>query len=75
MVRLQRPTGKRPGEVLILPGIDLETGGNVWFYPPGSDLGPHGTHKNAYRGQDLVVPIGIRGQEVLRPWLRLNLSE
>src|SRR5262249_45494615 len=30
---------------------------------------------NAYRGQDRVIPIGPRGQEVLRPWLRLNLQE
>jgi integrase len=75
MVRLQRLTGMRPGEILIMRGIDLETGGKVWLYRPGSDRGPHGTHKNAYRGQDRVIPIGPRGQEVLRPWLRLNLSE
>jgi integrase len=75
MVRLQRLTGMRPGEVLILRCIDLESGGKVWLYRPGSDRGPHGTHKNAYRGQDRVIPIGPHGQEVLRPWLRLNLSE
>src|SRR5207237_1028218 len=33
------------------------------------------THKNSYRGQDRIIPIGPRGQEVLRPWLRLNLNE
>src|SRR5262249_18847959 len=32
-------------------------------------------HKNAYRGQHRVVPIGPRAQEVLKPWLRLNLHE
>src|SRR5262249_24117398 len=75
MVRLQRLTGMRPGEVLIMRGVDLEMSGEVWLYRPGSDRGLHGVHKNAYRGQDRVVPIGPRGQQVLRPWLRLNLSE
>jgi site-specific recombinase XerD len=75
MVRLQRLTGMRPGEVTVLRGIDLEMSGPVWLYRPGSDKGKHGAHKNAYRGQDRVVPIGPRGQEVLRPWLRLNLEE
>jgi hypothetical protein len=47
----------------------------VWLYRPGSDRGPHGTHKNAYRGHQRVILIGPKGQEVLRPWLRLNLQE
>src|SRR5262249_49181849 len=75
MVRLQLLTGMRPGEVVLMRGIDLDTSGKVWFYRPGSDQGPHGRHKNAYRGQQRVVPIGPRAQEVLRPWLRLNLHE
>jgi site-specific recombinase XerD len=75
MVRLQRLTGMRPGEVLIMRSMDLEMTGEVWLYRPGSDRGLHGAHKNAYRGQDRIVAIGPRGQEVLRPWLRLNLSE
>jgi integrase len=56
-------------------GLDLDTAGPVWFYRPGSDRGRHGAHKNAYRGQDRVIAIGPRAQEVLRPWLRLNLQE
>jgi integrase len=75
MVRLQRLTGMRPGEVTIMRGIDLEMTGKVWVYRPGSDQGEHGAHKTAYRGQDRVILIGPRGQEVLRPWLRLNLTE
>jgi integrase len=75
MVRLQRLTGMRPGEVAVMRGMDLEMSGPVWLYRPGSDKGKHGAHKNAYRGQDRVIPIGPRGQEVLRPWLRLNLQE
>jgi hypothetical protein len=75
MVSLQRLTGMRPGETVIMRGIDLEMREKVWLYRPGSDRGPHGAHKNAYRGHHRVILIGPKGQEVLRPWLRLNLQE
>jgi integrase len=75
MVRLQRLTGMRPGEVVVMRTIDLDTSGSVWLYRPGSDQGAHGRHKNAYRGHDRVVPIGPKAQETLKPWLRLNLHE
>jgi integrase len=75
MVLLQYHTGMRPGEVQILRGMDLDTGGRVWKYRPGSDRGRHGAHKTAWRGHDRTILIGPRGQEVLRPWLRLNLTE
>jgi integrase len=75
MVNLQLLTGMRPGEVVVMRGTDLETAGKVWVYRPGSDAGPHGKHKTSYRGQARVVLIGPRAQEVLRPWLRLNLQE
>jgi len=75
MVRLQLLTGMRPGEVIAMRGIDLDTSGPVWAYRPGSDREPHGAHKTAWRGHGRVVLIGPRGQEVLRPWLRLNIVE
>jgi hypothetical protein len=56
-------------------GMDLDTSGPVWVYRPGSDRGPHGKHKTAWRGHVRTVLIGPRGQELLRPWLRLNLTE
>jgi integrase len=75
MVRLQLLTGMRPGEVVVMRGMDLEMTSKVWSYRPGSDAGPHGKHKTAHRGQGRVIVIGPRAQEVLRPWLRLNLQE
>ncbi len=75
MVQLQRHTGMRPGEVVILRGIDLDTSGAVWFYRPGSDQGPHGKHKTAWRGHGKVIAIGPKAQEILKPWLRLNVME
>src|SRR5262249_9389955 len=59
----------------VMRGMDLEMTGKVWVYRPGSDAGPHGKHKTAHRGQARVILIGPRAQEVLRPWLRLNLQE
>jgi len=74
MVRLELLTGMRPGEVTIMRSMDLEMTGNVWAYRPGSDQ-PHGAHKTAYRGQTRTILLGPRAQQVLRPWLRLNLQE
>lgn len=75
MAELQLYSGMRPSEVVIMRGIDLTTSGKVWLYRPGSDQGPHGTHKTAWRGHDRVIALGPKAQEVLRPWLRPNLQE
>jgi integrase len=68
MVELQLATGMRPGEVVIMRGIDLDTSGAVWLYTPPA-------HKTAYRGHSRVIAIGPKGQSVLRPWLRLNVEQ
>jgi integrase len=68
MIRLQTLTGMRPGEVCAMRTADLETSGRVWFYRPL-------THKTAWRGKSRVIAVGPRAQEVLKPWLRLNLEE
>jgi integrase len=75
MAQLQRCTGALPGEICAIRGIDLETSGDVWVYRPGSDAGPAGRHKTGHRGHQRVILIGSRGQEILRPWLRLNVAE
>jgi integrase len=68
MIRLQTLTGMRPGEVCAMRTADLETSGRIWFYRPC-------THKTAWRGKARVIAIGPKAQEVLKPWLRLNLEE
>jgi transposase len=75
MVQVQLLTGMRPGEIVAMRTIDLDTSGKVWSYRPGSDQGPHGRHKTAHRGRDRTILIGPRAQEILRPWLRLALEE
>ncbi len=51
MVRLQRLTGMRPGEVCQLRPCDLDRSAAVWSYRPQR-------HKMAYRGRVRTVPIG-----------------
>jgi integrase len=73
MIQLQLLAGMRPGEVVILRAIDLDMTGKVWLYRPGSDQGQEGTHKTAYRGHQRIVPIGPRGQEIIRRFLQPDL--
>jgi integrase len=63
MVRLQLLTAMRPGEVVIMGGFDLDTGGPVWVYTPAK-------HKTAGRGHARAVYLGPKAQEVIRPFLR-----
>ena len=63
MVELQRLTGMRPGEVVILRAGDLDMGADVWVYAPAR-------HKTEHHGKTREVLIGPKGQDVLRPWLR-----
>lgn len=64
MLLLQWHTGMRSGEVRIMRGCDVERGGpgSVWLYRPH-------LHKNDWRGQERVVPLGPEAQRVLLPWL------
>jgi integrase len=70
MVRLQLLCGMRPGEVVNIRGLDIDTTGPVWLFRPGSDRGPRGAHKTAWRGHERVIPIGPRGQEIVRRYLK-----
>jgi len=62
MVRFQRLTGCRPGEVCKLRPCDLDRSGEVWAYRPAG-------HKLAHLGRDRVVWVGPQAQEVLLPYL------
>ena len=65
MVRLQRATGMRPGELVRLTVGEIDRTGAVWVYRPSA-------HKSAWRGKVREIPLGPRAQEILRPWLRLD---
>jgi integrase len=68
MVELQWWCGCRPGEAAQVRMMDLDTSGDIWTYTPES-------HKTEHHDLTRVVLIGPRGQDVLRPWFRCNLSE
>jgi integrase len=75
MVRVQRFTGARPGEVCAMRGIDIDRTDAVWVYRPGSDHGPHGKHKTAHKGHSRSIPIGPKGQAVLLPFLEAKAND
>lgn len=62
MVRFQRFTGCRPGEVCILRPRDVNRSGEIWRYVPAS-------HKMEHRDRQRVIFIGPKAQAVLAPYL------
>jgi integrase len=67
MVELQRLSGMRPGEVCSMRTIDVDTSGRVWIYTPES-------HKTEHHGRERRIYLGPKAQEILRPWLRPELT-
>ncbi len=62
MIELQLLTGMRPGELVILRPCDIDRSGKIWHYTPAH-------HKTQYRGDERIISIGPRGQEILTPFL------
>ncbi len=67
MIQLQRYTGMRPCEVIIMRGCDLDTSGKVWAYAPDS-------HKTEHHGRHRVIYLGPRAQKVLGPALKTDVN-
>jgi integrase len=68
MIELQRLTGRRPGEVVIMRACDLDTSGEVWIFTPPA-------HKTTHLGRERRICLGPRAQDVVRPWLRAVSTE
>ena len=62
MVRFERLTGCRPGEVCQLRPSDIDRTLAVWAYRPGS-------HKTEHHDRERVIFIGPKAQEVILPYL------
>jgi integrase len=62
MIRLQRLTGMRPCEVVIMRPCDIDTTSETWLYQPSE-------HKNLWRGHRRVVPLGPKARSILAPYL------
>jgi integrase len=67
MLELQLLTGTRPGEMRSMRSCDIDTSGDVWLYRPAH-------HKTQYKGKERVIAIGPRGQEIIKPFLKLELQ-
>lgn len=63
MIQLQRYTGMRPGEVILMRGCDLEKCSKVWVYTPQ-------IHKTEHHGRERRICLGPRAQMVVKPFLR-----
>jgi integrase len=67
MIELQRLTGMRPGEVIIMRACDPNTQGQTWEYVPA-------WHKTEHHERSRTIFIGREAREILRPWLRTELE-
>ncbi len=67
MVELQRLTGMRSGEVVIMRGCDLDTTGKRWLYRPAS-------HKTEHHGHERIVELGPKAQKIIEPFLKADTT-
>ncbi|MBX3413902.1 MAG: tyrosine-type recombinase/integrase [Pirellulales bacterium] len=68
MVRLQRLSGCRPGEICLMRPCDLERTGAIWLYRPES-------HKCEHHDTERVIFLGPQAQVILRPYLLRGEAE
>ncbi|MDY0169431.1 MAG: site-specific integrase [Thermoguttaceae bacterium] len=62
MIRFQRYTGARPGEVCAVRPGDVDRSGEIWTYVPGR-------HKGEHHGRRRIVCIGPKAQAILQRYL------
>jgi integrase len=62
MVRLQKATGMRSGNLVLLRPRDLDRSGKIWLFEPEQ-------HKTRHHGRRLQILIGPLGQAILQPYL------
>jgi len=67
MINLQLVTGMRPGEVVLMRACDIDMSGKIWEYRPAS-------HKTEHHGIDRIIFLGPRAQEIVRPFLKTDLT-
>ena len=62
LIDLQLLTGSRPGELVRMRPLDLDTGGNVWTFSPAD-------HKCAHHGHTRTIYLGPKAQQTVKPFL------
>lgn len=67
MIELQRLTGMRPGEIVLMRTSDIDMTGQVWIYTPAE-------HKMEHHDRGRLIHFGPQAQQVIGPFLRNDLS-
>lgn len=67
MIELQRLTGARAGEIVMMRPVDVDVSAKIWVYTPAR-------HKTAHHGHERRIYLGPRAQEVLRSFLQRRLD-
>jgi hypothetical protein len=62
MIRLQRITGMRSGNLVTMKPCEIDRSTDIWIYGPAH-------HKTEHHGKCLQIPIGPLGQKILRPYV------
>jgi integrase len=62
ILSLMRVTGMRPGEACSVRACDIDMGGKVWCYRPGS-------HKTEHHEKTREIYLGPQAQAIIRSWL------
>jgi integrase len=63
LIQLQLLTGARPGELVLLRGVDLKTADLIWTVEPE-------THKTAHHGHSKCIYFGPQAKMILQPFLQ-----
>ena len=67
MIQLQRLTGMRPGELVIMRLRDIDRSSAIWRYTPPE-------HKTQHHGKIRTIYLGPAAQRILRPILKPDQS-
>ena len=67
MIRLQLLTGMRPGEIVAMRGVDIDTTGHLWRYQPAR-------HKTQHLGHARIVFLGPKARKIVQQFLKSDLS-
>ncbi|WP_428306722.1 tyrosine-type recombinase/integrase [Lacipirellula sp.] len=62
MVRIQRLTSARPGEICSMAPAEIDMSDDVWIYTPAE-------HKTEHFEKDRIIAIGPKAQSILTPYL------
>jgi integrase len=67
MIQTQYYCGMRPGDVILMRRVDIDTSADIWIYQPKR-------HKNSWRGQSLIKAIPKIAQPIVAEFFKPDLE-